>query len=178
MKNRFARELSFGASLLPSGAARFRFWAPAQKQVSVEVEGLPPAAMKAVGGGWFETEIPCPAGARYRYRLDNGLAVPDPASRAQADDVHGPSLVVDPLAYDWRHAGWRGRPWHETVLYELHVGAIGGFAGVQAALPALADLGVTAIELMPLNDFPGKRTGATTAFFRSHPTAATARPTS
>lgn len=157
MKNRFVRDLQFGASLLPSGAPRFRFWAPAQSRVSVEVEGFAPAPMKAVEGGWFEAEVPCPAGARYRYRLDSGLTVPDPASRAQADDVHGPSLVVDPRSYGWRHAGWRGRPWHETVLYELHVGLFGGFAGVQAALPALADLGVTAIELMPLNDFPGRR---------------------
>ena len=85
--------------------------------------------------GWFEAEAACGAGARYRYRLADGLAVPDPASRAQADDVHGPSLVVDPRAYRWRHPDWRGRPWHETVLYELHAGALGGFAGVQRELP-------------------------------------------
>jgi malto-oligosyltrehalose trehalohydrolase len=107
--------------------------------------------------GWFEAEAPCGAGARYRYRLAGGLAVPDPASRAQADDVHGPSLVVDPRAYRWKHPAWRGRPWHETVLYELHAGTLGGFAGVQAALPGLAALGVTAVELMPINDFPGRR---------------------
>jgi len=157
MKNRFTHDLPFGASLLPSGATRFRFWAPARKQVSVEIEGAAPVPMKPVDGGWFEAEAPCAAGARYRYRLDNGVAVPDPGSRGQADDVHGPSLVVDPCGYEWRHAGWRGRPWHETVLYELHVGTFGGFAGVQAALPTLAELGVTAIELMPVNDFPGRR---------------------
>lgn len=151
------RELPFGASPLPSGATRFRFWAPAQTEVSVEVEGLPAAPMRPTGEGWFEAEVPCGAGARYLYRLGSGMAVPDPASRAQADDVHGPSVVIDPRSYQWRHAGWRGRPWHETVLYELHVGAFGGFAGVQAALPILADLGVTAVELMPINDFPGKR---------------------
>ncbi len=156
MKGRYARDLPFGASLLPSGATRFRFWAPAQEQVTVEVEGFPHMPMKALGNGWFEAEMPCHAGARYRYRLGNGLAVPDPASRAQADDVQGPSLVVDPRGYGWRHVDWRGRPWHETVLYELHAGAYGGFAGVQAALPALAELGVTAIELMPVNDFPGR----------------------
>ena len=59
---------------------------------------------------------------RYRYLLGSGLAVPDPASRSQADDVHGPSVVVDPRAYRWRNPSWRGRPWHETVLYELHAG--------------------------------------------------------
>jgi len=157
MKKQSMRDLPFGASLLPSGVTRFRFWAPAQAGVSVEVEGLPAAPMRPVGEGWFEADVSCGAGARYLYRLANGLAVPDPASRAQADDVHGPSLVVDPHDYEWRHAGWRGRPWHETVLYELHTGVFGGFAGVQAALPILADLGVTAVELMPVNDFPGKR---------------------
>ena len=156
MRNRFAHDLPFGASLLPSGAARFRFWAPAQKNVSVEVDGAAPVPMKRDGSGWFEAEVPCVAGVAYRYRLDNGVRVPDPASRGQADDVHGPSQVVDPRSYDWRHPEWRGRPWHETVLYELHPGAFGGFAGVQAALPMLAEFGVTAVELMPINDFPGR----------------------
>ena len=157
MTKQFGHDVPFGASLLSSGTTRFRFWAPAQARVSVEVEGLSPVPMKAGEGGWFEAEVPCATGARYRYRLTNGLAVPDPASRAQMEDVHGPSLVVDPRSYEWRHAEWHGRPWHETVLYELHVGAFGGFPGVQAALPGLAALGVTAIELMPLNDFPGGR---------------------
>lgn len=157
MKTKFARDLPFGASLLPSGATRFQFWAPAQKSVSVEVDGAPPIPMNSVDGGWFEAEAACGAGTSYRYRLENGVSVPDPASRAQAEDVHGPSIVVDPLRYHWRHAGWQGRPWHETVLYELHAGAFGGFAGVQAALPVLADLGITGVELMPINDFPGWR---------------------
>ncbi|KAF0099451.1 MAG: glgX [Rhodospirillaceae bacterium] len=157
MKKQFRRDLPFGASPLSSGATRFRFWAPAQTHVSVEVEGGAPVPMRALGGGWFEVELSCAPGARYLYRLADGRAVPDPASRAQADDVHGPSLVIDPHGYEWRHTGWRGRPWHETVLYELHAGAFGGFAGVQAALPILVDLGVTAVELMPINDFPGKR---------------------
>lgn len=157
MRSRFAHDLPFGASLLPSGAARFRFWAPAQKNVSVEVDGAAPVPMKRDGSGWFEAEVPCVAGVAYRYRLDNGVRVPDPASRGQADDVHGPSQVVDPRSYDWRHPEWRGRPWHEAVLYELHPGAFGGFAGVQAALPMLAEFGVTAVELMPINDFPGRR---------------------
>lgn len=157
MKTKFAHDLPFGASLLPSGATRFRFWAPAQKQVSLEIDGAAPMPMKATDDGWFEREVACSAGTSYRYRLDSGVSVPDPASRAQADDVHGPSLVVDPRRHDWRHTEWRGRPWHETVLYELHVGAFGGFSGVQAALPVLADLGVTAVEVMPINDFPGRR---------------------
>ena len=84
--------------------------------------------------------------------------MPDPASRAQADDVHGPSSwsIRAPIA--WRNPGWRGRPWRETVLYELHVGASAAdFAGVRARAARLAELGVTAVELMPINDFPGRR---------------------
>jgi malto-oligosyltrehalose trehalohydrolase len=153
----FARDLPFGATLLGPEHARFRLWAPSQRRVSLVVEGRPVAEMTPMAGGWFEVEAPCRAGAHYQYRLDDGRAVPDPASRGQADDVHGPSLVVDPRAYRWQHPDWRGRKWHETVLYELHAGTFGGFAGAQAALPGLADLGVTAVELMPVSDFPGRR---------------------
>ena len=153
--NSFARDLPFGASL-KNGNTHFRLWAPKQKQVSVQIGGrdLP---MRPLAEGWFEAEAGCGAGTQYRYLLESGLAVPDPASRAQADDVHGPSLVVDPRRYPWRNPDWRGRPWRETVLYELHAGVYGGFAGVQRALPWLADLGITAVELMPVNEFPGTR---------------------
>jgi malto-oligosyltrehalose trehalohydrolase len=115
--------------------------------------------MARVGGGWFEQVVPeAGAGTRYRYRLADGLAVPDPASRFQPDGVHGASEVIDPRGFDWPDSDWRGRPWHETVLYELHVGAFGGdFAGVEARLDHLASLGVTAVELMPLSAFPGAR---------------------
>ncbi len=91
------------------------------------------------------------------YRLGTGQSVPDPASRAQVDDVHGPSLVIDPESYHWQHPDWRGRPWPEAVIYELHVGTHGGFAAVQSDLDRLSEIGVTAIELMPINDFPGRR---------------------
>ncbi len=147
----------FGATLLAHDQTKFRFWAPSLSTVSVEVEGMPPVPMQTVGQGWFEAVVACGAGARYQYRVSPDLLVPDPASRAQAGDVHDPSLVVDPTAYAWRHANWRGRPWHETVLYELHVGVMGGFAAAAAKLPELAALGVTAIELMPVADFPGER---------------------
>ncbi len=153
----FARDLSFGARLIAPDRTRFRLWAPSQQQVAVDIEGQAAVPMARSAEGWFEAEARCGAEARYRYRLDDGLAVPDPAARAQAVDVHDPSLVVDPRAYRWRHPEWRGRPWAETVLYELHAGLLGGFAGVRAALPELARLGVTAVELMPVNDFPGKR---------------------
>ena len=157
--SRFARETRWGATLLPDGSrTRFRVWAPdASGGCELEIEGRAPEEMRPLGDGWFEAEAPVGAGARYRYRVSPDLAVPDPASRLQAGDVHGPSVVVDPRAFEWRNAGWRGRPWHETVLYEVHAGAMGGFKGVREALPRLRDLGVTAVELMPINDFPGER---------------------
>ena len=148
--------MKFGATYLGNNRARFRLWAPGQKKISLEIDGRS-TAMTPQPEGWFEAEAEAAPGASYLYRLESGQAVPDPASRAQADDVHGPSLVVDPNAYRWRHPEWQGRPWHETVLYELHAGTCGGFAGVQADLDRLAGLGITAIELMPINDFPGTR---------------------
>ncbi|MFB3301911.1 malto-oligosyltrehalose trehalohydrolase [Pseudomonas sp. AMR01] len=146
-----------GAIMLDAQHTRFALWAPDAFYVSVELEDGKSFAMLPQADGWFETEIQCPAGTRYRYNIDGEMDVPDPASRAQALDVHGWSLVVDPLAYQWRHSNWQGRPWHEAVIYELHVGALGGYAGVEAQLPRLAELGVTAIELMPLAQFPGVR---------------------
>jgi malto-oligosyltrehalose trehalohydrolase len=153
----FARDLPFGASVIDANRTRFRLWAPVQREVSVQLEGGERVSMRRDASGWFEAEAPCGAGTLYRYVLESGMAVPDPAARAQADDVHGPSLVVDPRAYRWDTVDWRGRPWNETVLYELHAGLLGGFAGVQHELSRLADLGITAIELMPINEFPGSR---------------------
>ena len=146
-----------GAIMLDAQHTRFALWAPDAFYVSVELEDGKSVAMLPQADGWFETEIKCPAGTRYRYNIDGEMDVPDPASRAQASDVHGWSLVVDPLAYKWRHSNWQGRPWHEAVIYELHVGALGGYAEVEKHLPRLAELGITAIELMPLAQFPGER---------------------
>ena len=148
--------MNFGATYLGDNRTRFRLWAPGQPRVAVEIDGRQ-LLMTRQPDGWFEAEAQCGPGATYLYRLSTGEAVPDPASRAQADDVHGPSLVVDPGAFRWRHPEWIGRPWVETVLYELHAGTYGGFARVQADLDRLAGLGVTAIELMPVSDFPGTR---------------------
>ncbi|MCA8102121.1 malto-oligosyltrehalose trehalohydrolase [Burkholderia contaminans] len=166
MRSRSARpsgshafDTSFGATCVEADRTRFRLWAPASRTAAVEIEGenLPAVPMTAVGDGWFEAFVPCGPGTLYRYRLDGDLAVPDPASRFQPGGVDGPSQVVDPAAYRWRHDAWRGRPWHETVLYELHIGACGGHASVERRLPDIAALGVTAIELMPVNTFPGAR---------------------
>ena len=146
-----------GAIMLDAQHTRFALWAPDAFYVSVELENGKSIAMLPQADGWFEVEIKCPAGTRYRYNIDGEQDVPDPASRAQASDVHGWSLVVDPLAYHWRQPNWQGRPWHEAVIYELHVGALGGYANVEQHLPRLAEMGVTAIELMPLAQFPGER---------------------
>ncbi len=147
---------SFGATLLADGRTRFRLWAPAQERVAVAIEGGETLAMRRDPAGWFEAESGCGAGTRYRYILVDGTAVPDPASRFQPEDVHGPSQVIDPAAYAWQHQDWTGRPWAEAVIYELHAGCFGGFRGIATALPRLAALGVTAVELMPIADFPGR----------------------
>lgn len=157
MPSRTLETWPHGAIMLDAQHTRFALWAPDAFYVSVELEDGKSIAMLPQADGWFEVEIKCPAGTRYRYNIDGENDVPDPASRAQAQDVHGWSVVVDPLAYQWRHSQWQGRPWHEAVIYELHVGALGGYAAVQAQLPRLAELGVTAIELMPLAQFPGER---------------------
>jgi malto-oligosyltrehalose trehalohydrolase len=153
----FSLDLAAGAAPIDAKRTRFRLWAPGQQAVSVAIDGGQTVAMKSRDGGWFEAELECPAGSRYNYVLGNGQNVPDPAARAQECGVHGASVVVDPNAYTWRHPDWRGRPWEEAVLYELHPGLCGGFAGVADRLPALKALGVTAVELMPINDFPGAR---------------------
>jgi maltooligosyltrehalose trehalohydrolase len=148
---------SFGANLIAPGRVHFRIWAPAQRRVSVAIEGRPSVPMTANEAGWFEADVACAPGTRYHYVLQDGTKVPDPAARAQARDVHGDSVVVDPESYQWRCRQWRGRPWREAVFYELHVGALGGFNGVASELPRLAELGVTAVELMPIAEFPGAR---------------------
>ncbi|MBX3501675.1 MAG: malto-oligosyltrehalose trehalohydrolase [Alphaproteobacteria bacterium] len=152
-----ARQLPFGATLVDADRVRFRLWAPRQRRVEVLLGDDASVAMRRDAGGWFEAEARCGPGARYRYRLGSGETIADPASRAQLGGVHGESVVVDPVSYTWRHADWRGRPWHEVVLYELHPGLFGGFEGIQAELKRLAGLGITAIELMPVADFPGTR---------------------
>ena len=156
MTRRFRHTLPFGAELRADGSTAFRVWAPSCDSMTLDVGGLR-SPMRSEGGGWHATVAAAPAGSEYSFVMPDGLKVPDPASRMQQDDVHGPSVVVDPAAFEWRHADWTGRPWHETVLYELHVGLLGGFKGVTAVLPELAALGVTAVELMPLADVPGGR---------------------
>ncbi|MGH8519275.1 MAG: malto-oligosyltrehalose trehalohydrolase, partial [Panacagrimonas sp.] len=110
--------LGLGATLLGDGSTRFRLWAPALSEVTLELGDGRRQALKPDAQGLFEQVMPrCGAGTAYRYRLQDGRAVPDPASRAQVQDVHGDSRVIDPRAYRWQNAQWRGRPWTQTVLY-------------------------------------------------------------
>jgi 1,4-alpha-glucan branching enzyme len=94
--------LSFGANLIEPGWTRFRILAPAQRAVSVAITGRPLLPMARSDDGWFTAEADCGAGTRYRYVLQDGTNVPDPAARAQSNDVHGDSIVIDPASYRWR----------------------------------------------------------------------------
>jgi 1,4-alpha-glucan branching enzyme/maltooligosyltrehalose trehalohydrolase len=162
-----SHDMPFGACLLPNGGIRFRLWAPAIRQVELILnldsftEFILP--MYPHGDGWFQietTRLQAKPETFYYYRLDGELKVPDPASRANPQDVHGPSQVVDPTAFSWQDDAWLGRPWQEVVIYELHLGTFtdkGTFAAAILRLDYLVELGITAIELMPVADFPGIR---------------------
>lgn len=158
MSAHFRHAMPYGAQWRGDGRTRFRLWAPDAGRVLLDLDRDGTHPMRALDDGWHERIHQAPPGTRYRYRVREDLRVPDPASRLQqAGDVHGASVVVDPAGYAWRHAGWTGRPWREAVLYELHAGLCGGFRGVRALLPGLRALGVTAVELMPVAQFPGTR---------------------
>ena len=158
---RRAHRMPFGAEVREDGTTRFRLWAPGARQVELWLEEPGRAvAMPRDAGGWAEyVTREAPPGTRYRYRIDGELLVPDPAARFQPGDVHGASEVVDPLAHPWTDTAWIGLPPERLVFYELHVGAFsaaGTYAGVAERLDHLVSLGVTAVELMPLADFPGR----------------------
>src|ERR1700739_1241972 len=136
--SRRRHHMPFGAELTGDGRARFRLWAPAAQQVELGLhqgkERLR-LTMATQPDGWSELVTDkARAGSRYRYLIDGKLEIPDPASRSNPDDIHGPSEVIDPASFEWNDDGWRGRPWHEAVVYELHVGTFspeGTFAGVE-----------------------------------------------
>jgi len=147
--------MRFGPAPLASGT-RFALWAPDVATVKLVAAGEV-SPMRAAGDGWATAEAAVGPGTAYGFELENGLVVPDPASRQQELDVHGASLVPDPIVPD---PAWRGRPWAETVLYELHLGTFTEAGTLRAAaqeLPALAELGITAVELMPLAAYSGNR---------------------
>jgi maltooligosyltrehalose trehalohydrolase len=151
--------MPFGAEITTEGV-RFAIWAPTARDVRLVLDetDLP---MPAGQDGWYElVATQAREGSRYGYRIDGDIVVPDPGSRFQPDDVHGRSLVVQPASFEWSDTDWVGRPWEETVLYEVHVGTAtpdGTYAGLMAKLEELRDLGITAIELMPIAEFPGRR---------------------
>jgi maltooligosyltrehalose trehalohydrolase len=151
-------EQQFGTRLTADGAS-FRLWAPAAKRVDLLLEESQP--MRRDENGWFRADIAgVRAGARYKFRIDDEIEVPDPASAFQPDDVSGPSEVVDHSSYRWRASDWRGRPWQETVLIEAHVAAFtpeGTYQAMIGKLDHLVAIGITALELMPLADFAGAR---------------------
>ena len=175
--------MPFGARVDADGVT-FRLWAPGASRVELGLDDDRGSTrwhgLSRAEAGWYEaTMSEARAGTRYRYRIDGDLVIPDPASRWNPGDVHGASAVVDAASFDWHDGPWRGRPWHEAVVYELHVGTFspqGTFRGVAERLDHVVSLGATAIELMPLADFPGERNWATTACCPSRPTRATAHP--
>ncbi|MFP5286966.1 MAG: malto-oligosyltrehalose trehalohydrolase [Thermoanaerobaculia bacterium] len=149
---------TLGALYLGDRRCRFRVWAPLAGSVEVELHGRVP--LQRVDSGYFEGIVEgIEPGVRYAYRIDGRDARPDPASRFQPDGVHGPSMVIDP-AFDWTDGDWRGLPLSDFIFYELHVGTFtpeGTFDAVIPHLDRLAHLGINAIEIMPVAQFPGSR---------------------
>jgi maltooligosyltrehalose trehalohydrolase len=148
----------FGPLITDKGI-KFRLWAPAAKRVDLLLDRA--LAMTRADGGWYVLDVAdASAGTRYKFRVDDEIDVPDPASAFQPDDVFGPSEVIDHGAYPWRALNWRGRPWHESVILEAHLGTFtpqGTFLAAIGKLDHLVDTGLTALELMPLADYPGRR---------------------
>jgi maltooligosyltrehalose trehalohydrolase len=156
--------LDIGASIIGKGMVRFRVWAPLMENVSVRILSCLDAdgiELQRDQWGYFEGVAEgVDEGERYLYLLDRDIARPDPASRFQPDGVHGPSQIVDPRRFRWEDDGWTGIPLKEFIIYELHVGTftkMGSFESIIEHLDYLKDLGITAIELMPVAQFPGGR---------------------
>lgn len=157
---RGGRKKGWGARILTDGRVEFRIWAPGADDMCVVVEEEP-HSMRNEGDGWHTLVVDATApGTPYSFRLPDGQEVPDPASMAQSCDVHGPSILVDHRAFSWRHPDFAGRPWHESVILELHIGTFtpeGTFRGAIEKLPQVRDAGFTAIEIMPVAHFRGER---------------------
>jgi len=151
---------TFGTTLLEDGGTRFHLWAPSARQVEVLLDGRA-HVLAMLDDGWFLLDIPAAhAGTRYAFRIDGELEVPDPAAAFQPDGIPGTSEVIDHTAFRWQADEWRGRPWHETVLLEAHVGTFtpeGTYRAMIDKLDHLVATGLTALELMPLAEFAGRR---------------------
>ena len=167
-----------GPCITPNGVV-FNLWAPTAQSVELLERGQMPRRMPKDADGWYQTlSATAHVGTRYQFRINGDLIVPDPASRFQPDDVGEPSEVIDTAALR-DPVLYVGRPWPETVIYELHVGTFspeGTYAGVEKKLAYLKELGVTAIELMPLNDVPGRRNWGYDGVLLNAPNAQYGRP--
>jgi maltooligosyltrehalose trehalohydrolase len=154
-----ARRLPVGAEVQPGGGVHFRVWAPGRRQVEVVLEDGPEVSLSPESRGYWSGHLAtAAAGHRYRYRVDGEGPFPDPASRFQPDGPHAASEVIDPAAFAWTDHGWQGLRLAGQVMYELHLGTFspeGNWEGARARLPHLLDVGVTAVELMPVSAFPG-----------------------
>ncbi|UCE64465.1 MAG: malto-oligosyltrehalose trehalohydrolase, partial [Nitrospirota bacterium] len=156
--------LDIGATVIDQSTTRFKVWCPNARSVSVRVvdnEKREAPLTRVNGGYWEDTINDIKVGTKYRYFLDNQLERPDPASRFQPEGVHGPSQVVDPSSFQWNDQNWRGLPLPDYIIYELHTGTFtpeGTFEAIIPRLPYLRDqVGITAVELMPVAQFPGTR---------------------
>jgi maltooligosyltrehalose trehalohydrolase len=153
------RRLPIGAEIVPGGA-HFRVWAPKRTRVEVVLEPGAAFDLAAEAGGYFSGFVPdVSAGAQYRFRLDGGASLPDPVSRFQPAGPHGPSQVVDGAQFGWTDSAWRGAVLEGQVVYEMHIGTFtreGTWDAARCELPELAAAGITAVEIMPVSDFPGR----------------------
>ena len=159
------RRMPIGTTVWPGAGVDFRVWAPRRRRVAVVLEGGPGAsdalALQPEEGGYFAGRCAAAGpGTFYRFRLDEGNELfPDPASRFQPEGPFGPSQVIDPGAFTWTDAAWSGCSCEGQAIYEMHIGTFtseGTYAAAARELPALVDLGITVIELMPVADFPGR----------------------
>jgi malto-oligosyltrehalose trehalohydrolase len=153
------REQRWGPRQLPNGRIRFQLWAPAEKSVGLQIDGTE-MRMTRSDDGWHQVDASAKFGSAYSFVLSGGKVVGDPASRQQAGELDGASILTNNKGYDWRNGQWNGRPWEESIIYEIHVGTFtneGTFSAAVDKLPRLAELGITAVELMPIAHFPGKR---------------------
>lgn len=162
----YRRLLPIGAEVPPGGGAHFRVWAPRRQNVEVvlrleRAEATPGRQLKPEAGGYFSGFVPeAGSGTLYRFRLDGeSHTYPDPASRFQPEGPAGPSMVVSPRSYLWGDGAWRGSALHGQVFYEMHIGTFtpeGTWAAATLQLAELAEIGITAIEVMPVAEFPGR----------------------
>src|SRR5271170_1561439 len=157
------RRFPIGVEVSHAGA-HFRVWAPARQTVTVELETgagrTTRVILKPETGGYFSGSVPAAeAGMRYRFRLDGGKPMPDPASRFQPEGPHGPSQLIDPSLFAWTDVDWKGKSIEGQVVYEMHVGTFTPEGTWEAGRHELAELkavGISVIEVMPINDFAGR----------------------